>query len=287
MVNEGGIRAPVQLPSWYLELSESPPPHPDRARRLHGAAGEEVQGGVRRNGNGTWEPSPGSDTDRRVLGQQAVPLPASSLPHICLKELRRKMQNCFPLSASSPKLLPLAGGLHGPVWGFVLRDSQTFNSAAARWGKERVCCSLRLRTRMRFCDRSLLEQWAFAKCLRAPLRSGSPARREGTFRIVVACESYKRVGLDENINCSGSESSCTIPSSGTDRSSCPATDFSIWAMLRVYKSNYAGPGARQGGALDKSSFPVRRRIAAGGGSQSVACLQASRAEVWLQTAFNF
>lgn len=246
-----------------------------------------------RNGNGTWEPSPGSDTDLRLLGQQAVPLPASSLPHICLKELRRKMQNCFLLSASYPKLLPLAGGLHGPVWGFVLRDSQTFNSSG-----KRACLLLAAVTDQdAFCDRSLLEQWASAKCLRAPLRSGSPARREGTFRIVVACEcwggvtrssaAYKRVGLDENINCSGSESSCTIPSSGTGRSSCPATDFSIWAMLRVYKSNYAGPGARQGGALDKSSFPVRRRIAAGGGSQSVACLQASRAEVWLQTAFNF
>lgn len=157
MANEGGIRAPVKLPSWYVELSQSP--HPDRAQRLHGAAGaalcravpgEEAQGGVRGNGNGTWEPSPGSDTDLRLLGQQAVPLPASSLPHICLKELRRKMQNCFLLSASYPKLLPLAGGLRGPVWGFVLRDSQTFNSAAARWGKERVCCSLRLQTRMRF-----------------------------------------------------------------------------------------------------------------------------------------
>lgn len=59
------------------------------------------------------------------------------------------MQNCFLLSASYPELLPLAGGLRRPVWGFVLRDSQTFNSAAAHWGKERVCWSLWLQTRMR------------------------------------------------------------------------------------------------------------------------------------------
>lgn len=55
---------------------------------------------------------------------------------------------------------------------------------------------------------------------------------------------YKRVGLDENINCSDSESSCTIPSSGTDRLSCPK-DFYFWAMLQVYKSNYAGPGREE------------------------------------------
>lgn len=105
-------------------------------------------GGMNGNGDGTWEPCPGSDTDLRLLGQQAVPLPAPTLLRICLKVQRRKTQNCFLLSASNTELLPLAGALHGPVWGFVLRDSQTFNSAAAHWGRERVCLSLWLRTRM-------------------------------------------------------------------------------------------------------------------------------------------
>lgn len=54
----------------------------------------------------------------------------------------------FPAVSFLPKLLPLAGGLRRSVQGFVLRDSQTSNSAAPRWGKERVRCSLWLRTRM-------------------------------------------------------------------------------------------------------------------------------------------
>lgn len=148
LASEGGIRAPVKLPSWYIELSQRP--CPDRAQRVHGAAGgagcgavlgAEVRGGVHGNGDGTWEPCPGSDTDPRLLGQQAAPLPPPALLHVCLEEQRRKMQNCFLLSASHPELLPLAGALHRPVWGFMPGNSQTFNCEAARCGR-RMCLSL-------------------------------------------------------------------------------------------------------------------------------------------------
>lgn len=147
LANEDGIRALVKLPSWYIELSWSPPAlWSSRSCCLSGCEGEEVQGGV--HGDGTWEPCSGSDTDPRLLGQQAVPLPAPALLRICLKEQRRKTQNCFLLSASCPELLPAAARLPGPLWVFVLRDSQTFHAAAARWGRERVPCLLWLRTRM-------------------------------------------------------------------------------------------------------------------------------------------
>jgi len=56
------------------------------------------------------------------------------------------MQNFSLLSASHPELLPLADGLRRPLWGSMLRDSQTSDSASARPGKERVCRSPRLRT---------------------------------------------------------------------------------------------------------------------------------------------
>jgi len=42
--------------------------------------------GVRRDGDGTWAPCPGSATDPRPLGQQAAPLPAPGLLHIWQKE---------------------------------------------------------------------------------------------------------------------------------------------------------------------------------------------------------
>lgn len=117
------------------------------------------------NGDGTWEPCPGSDMVLGLLGQQAVPLAALSLLHICLKE---QMHNCFLLSASSPVLLPSPSRLHAPQWVFVLRDSQTLNS-----GEKSVCVAACGYEPGCVCDPSLSEQGALAKWLRAPPQNSS------------------------------------------------------------------------------------------------------------------
>lgn len=112
--------------------------------------------------------------------------------------------------------------------------------------------------------------------VRTPLRSRAGGRVWDSCSLEVSRGDYLDVATNVRVWMRPiTKSSCTALSSGMDRLSCPAQDFYFWAMLWVYKSNYPSPGARQGGVLDESSFPVRGWRAAGRGFRSTACLRAS------------
>lgn len=182
------------------------------------------------NGGGTWEHCPGSDTDPSLLGQQAVPLPAPTLLHICLKEQRRKMQNYFLLSASYPSSCPWPEGYADPSRVLCSETPKLLTLQhhvgeksvfVARCGYEPGCV----------CDRSLVEQHAFAKCLRVLLRSRAGGQVWDSCSLGASCGGYLDVATNVWVRMRTlTESSCTVPSSRMDRSSFPAQDFYFWAM---------------------------------------------------------
>lgn len=197
---------------------------------------------------------PWSDTDPSLLGQQAVPLPAPTLLHICLKEQRRKMQNCFLLSASYPSSCPWPVGYADPSRVLCSETPELLTLQhhvgeksvfVARCGYEPGCV----------CDCSLVEQRAFAKCLRAPLRSRAGGRVWDSCSLEVSRGGYLDVATNVRVWMRPiTKSSCTALSSGMDRLSCPAQDFYFWAMLWVYKSNYPSPGCQAGRSAGRIIF---------------------------------
>lgn len=96
---------------------------------------EEGAGGAQGNGDSTGRPRCGSATAPAVLGQQQSRCQPPAASHM-FGGAGKENAELVPAVSSFPKLWPF--GYTKPIWGSVLGDSQTFNSAAALWGEKSV-----------------------------------------------------------------------------------------------------------------------------------------------------